>query len=527
MRTTPSNLLTDLPLPQPRKGRKNPSPWREPWGQGPRGTRSPGGAIRDALSGLAVVLFHKTNPNTAGSVAPPGLMRLSNSLPMAHAMGFRSFGPPGLPRVSYRNEGRPLHASRPGPWTSSAKCIAWMLALLLPAMAFGADLGIVVDAGPHDRESTPIHFTAPAALSTHQSWELRATDGTTRPIQWFHGEAWFLESDLRAGTSRSYRIEPANNPSANQTNALASAWVGKNLELRFSGNPVLQYLAHAGQRPRNNIEPIYERGGYLHPVRTPSGRVVTDDYPANHIHHHGIWSAWTKTRFDGRTPDFWNMGQGKGRVDFSRFDGLHIGPVLAGFEARQVQIDTGVSPPVRVLEDSWCTAVYPVRLSKGPPLHVFDVQSEQRLLTEKPLELPKYYYGGLGFRGPWNWNGEANMAYLDSNGVTNRVTANGTRARWYWVGGTVDGALAGIAVLGHPANFRAPEPLRVHPKEPFVCWAPSHLGDWALEPGKAHVARYRFVVFDGAPDAGMLNRLWADFAEPPVVRVEPGTALKR
>jgi hypothetical protein len=432
-----------------------------------------------------------------------------------------------LPPGEGRDEGRPLHASRPGPWTSSAKRNAWMLALLLPAMAFGADLGLVIEAGPHDRESTPIHFTAPTALATNRSWQLRATDGAIRPIQWLHGEAWFIESDLRAGTFRSYRIEPANNPLANHTNSLASAWVGKNLELRLNGSPVLQYLAHSGQRPRNDIEPIYERGGYLHPVRTPSGRVVTDDYPANHIHHHGIWSAWTKTRFDGRTPDFWNMGQAKGRVDFSQFDGLLLGPVLAGFEARQVQIDTGVSPPVRVLEDSWRTAVYPVRFSNAPPLHVFDVRSEQRLLTEKPLELPKYYYGGLGFRGPWNWNGEANMAYLDSNGVTNRVTANGTRARWYWVGGTVDGALAGIAVLGHPSNFRAPEPLRVHPKEPFVCWAPSHLGDWALEPGKVHAACYRFVVFDGTPDAGLLNRLWADFAEPPAVKMEPGTTQAR
>ena len=36
----------------------------------------------------------------------------------------------------------------------------------------------------------------------------------------------------------------------------------------------------------------------------------------------------------------------------------------------------------------------------------------------------------------------------------------------------VDGALAGLAALVHPENFRAPQPVRVHPNEPFVCIAP-------------------------------------------------------
>jgi hypothetical protein len=44
--------------------------------------------------------------------------------------------------------------------------------------------------------------------------------------------------------------------------------------------------------------------------------VVTDDYPANHKHHHGIWFAWTRVDFEGRKTDFWNMGDGKGTVEF-------------------------------------------------------------------------------------------------------------------------------------------------------------------------------------------------------------------
>jgi len=50
-----------------------------------------------------------------------------------------------------------------------------------------------------------------------------------------------------------------------------------------------------------------------------NGLLVTDDYPPNHLHHHGIWFPWTKTRFEGREVDFWNMGGKTGTVEFVAF----------------------------------------------------------------------------------------------------------------------------------------------------------------------------------------------------------------
>lgn len=403
--------------------------------------------------------------------------------------------------------------------TSLHRVLVVALAILLPNLVHAADLRVVVEAGPHRRESTLVHFPVPPDLATSRTWQLQAENGLVRPLQFAHGEAWFLETSLPAGESRSYSMRRARRASVRRTAPITAQWMNQNLQLNLDGHPVLQYLAHAGRLPRTNIAAIYQRGGYIHPLFTPSGRAVTDDYPPNHIHHHAIWFAWTKTRFDGRTPDFWNMGEGKGRVDFVRFDSLKVGPVFGEFSARQVFTDTQASPPVQVLEDAWRTTVFPIQCPDGPPVHVVELRSEQSLLTDRPLELPKYFYGGLGFRGPWNWNGATNLFYLDSNGETNRVTANGTRARWYWVGGMVEGQLAGLAILGHPDNFRAPQPLRVHPTEPFICWAPSHLGDWSLEPGKPFLSRYRLVAFDGLPKAEILDRLWFDYAEPPAVRI--------
>ena len=62
--------------------------------------------------------------------------------------------------------------------------------------------------------------------------------------------------------------------------------------------------------------------------------MVTDDYPPDHFHHHGIWFAWTKTEFEGRHPDFWNVADGTGRVEFVAVDQTWSGSVHAGFKSR-------------------------------------------------------------------------------------------------------------------------------------------------------------------------------------------------
>ena len=62
--------------------------------------------------------------------------------------------------------------------------------------------------------------------------------------------------------------------------------------------------------------------------------------------------------------------------------------------------------------------------------------------------------------------------------------------------------------------------MHLHPAEPFFCYAPSQLGDWEIAPGKPYVSRYRFIVSDGPPDKAELERLWNDYAQPPIVTLD-------
>jgi hypothetical protein len=288
--------------------------------------------------------------------------------------------------------------------------------------------------------------------------------------------------------------------------------VGKQIVFSTGGREILRYQAEPGEFPRTDIKEAFRRGGYLHPIYTPSGRLVTDDFPLNHIHHHGIWMPWTKTEFEGRAPDFWNMGAGKARVEFVAVDDVWMKDGQAGFQARHQFVDLQAEPPKTALHETWEVAVS--ASSESPARYVIDFTSTQTCATAAPLKLPKYHYGGLGFRGNWAWNGPGACRFLTSNGETERQKADGTRGKWCWIGGTVDGQIAGVTILCSPTNFRFPQPMRVHPGEPFFCFAPQQLGDMEIAPGAPYVSRYRFVVSDGEPTREQAEAWWTTWAQP-------------
>ena len=315
---------------------------------------------------------------------------------------------------------------------------------------------------------------------------------------------------LARGKRASFQIIESASPPAPAPGVQAST-EKDGVWLSLDGKRVLFYRTQ-GQAPRDTIQPELVRGGYIHPVFAPSGRAVTDDYPEDHKHHHGIWTAWTSTEYEGRKPDFWNMGTKKGRKDHVSLGNTFGGRVAGGFSARLSSTDLGVTPPRVVVDESWRVTLHRTH-TKAPPYHLFDLEWSDTVLGNAPLVLPQYLYGGLALRGPGAWNGEQNAQFLSSEG-NDRLKGENTTARWYFLGGLVDGKPAGIAVLGHPGNFRAPQPVRIHPKEPYFSVAPPKAGQFVIEPGKPFVSRYRFVTFDGRPDPKLLDRLWNDYAHP-------------
>lgn len=384
-----------------------------------------------------------------------------------------------------------------------------------PLHAQEANYAVTVAAGGFDRLGTVVSFPLPDTLPAGV-YHLEAPGGEHVPLQVENDRAWFVLDGLAAGAERAYRLRAGAAPSAGVQLTRSE----RTLSMAVDGRPVLQYWVAPRPLPRPEIDSIYLRGGYLHPVRTPSGRVVTGDYAEGHVHHHGIWAAWTNTAFRGRQPDFWNMGAGTGAVVPMALDATWDGPVQAGFQARHRYVDYSASEPVTALHETWTLRTYRETGADAEfPYRMFDLAITQSTASASPLTLPTYHYGGAAIRGLDAWDGPDGAQFLTSAGK-DRANGNETRARWTYMGGTVEGQQAGLAMLSHPANFRSPQPVRIHPEMPYFCFAPSQLGPFSIQPGTPYEMRYRFVTFDGPPDPDALDRLWNDYAYPPTVTVE-------
>lgn len=373
---------------------------------------------------------------------------------------------------------------------------------------------ITLTAGSLDRRDTVVSLALPKTLQA-KAYRLRDESGRTIPLQVdADRQATFVLPQLQAGATKKYKLEESK-ADAVSTDGVQAVQARDKLTLNVAGRPALVYQAQPGELPAKEIKEIFRRGGYLHPVYTPRGRVITDDYPPDHYHHHGIWFAWTKTEFEGRHPDFWNMGDGTGKVEFVALDGTWSGSVQGGFKSRHRYVDLSGANPTVVLNEEWKVIAYNV--GRGARAYtMFDLIATQECATASPLVLPEYRYGGVGFRGHRAWLAKDNCTFLTSEGK-NRNNGHGTRARWCHIGGRIDGQPAGIAVLDHPSNFRAPQAMRINPDQPFFCYSPSLLGQWEIMPGKPYISRYRFIVYDGEPDKAELDRLWNDYANPPQV----------
>ena len=80
---------------------------------------------------------------------------------------------------------------------------------------------------------------------------------------------------------------------------------GKTVALTEGGKPVWSY--NYGMMLAPGTAEDRTRCCYIHPVYTPGGVVVSDDFPKDHPHHRGINWTWPVVTVDGKTYDLWTI----------------------------------------------------------------------------------------------------------------------------------------------------------------------------------------------------------------------------
>jgi len=384
---------------------------------------------------------------------------------------------------------------------------------------------ITVETGEYKRVDTPVCVSLePVAEKIKQGGVyIRQVNGETKknvPSQIEAGAGpklwWILSGVTEPGQKRVYELVKG---SCSTEEAVEFVKKDKYIDVVKNGANVLRYNYGVVPAPEGQSK-LYDRSGFIHPLWSPTGAVLTDIHPPDHIHHVGIWMPWTKTEFEGKEIDFWNLNKGEGTVRFVKFLSISSGPVYGGFQAEQEHVALKAADGEKViLREVWDVRVYDVGgTDKG--YWLVDFKSTQRCVADSPLHQVEYRYGGFGFRAARQWKDE-DAAYLTSEGKT-RVDGHATRARWCDTSGKIKD-WQGVTFYSHPENFRHPEPMRIWPPENryvFFNFAPSLLGDWEMKPGEDHVFRYRLYVHEGKVNVEDVERIWHDFAEPPQVKLE-------
>lgn len=275
----------------------------------------------------------------------------------------------------------------------------------------------------------------------------------------------------------------------------------KQLSLSHDGKPLMTY--NAGYIPSPIADaPWYGRSGFIHPVMTPNGNVVTEAFPEDHPHQHGLMFAWTSAEYEGKKVDFWNSHKKQARIE-------HVQTLHADDDHIKVKLKHIITGdrdnPITVLHETWSITRVP-----HESMNVFDLVSVQTNVTDKPLTIRKYKYGGMCVRGAADWKTKYQM--LTSEGH-DTVQGNHTRPSWVAMFGSVNEAPAGIAAFSHPDNHHAPQPVRLHPEKPYFCFAPMIADTFQITAEKPYTSRYRFAAFDGSPDAKALHAQWQAFKD--------------
>lgn len=317
-----------------------------------------------------------------------------------------------------------------------------------------------------------------------------------------------------------FMIEPEQGTAAPEKSQ--SGLVSGSLRLReeentitiFQGeNLVLTYNKVSPPVP-SGMSPLYNRSGFLHPLASPLGKVVTATFPADHPHQHGLFSAWVKTTWNEREIDFWNLAGGTGRVVHQRVISTFTEGDRLGFEVDLVH-RAEQSPVVDILRERWKIVAFPTDDS----YHGFDIETTQQALTDKPLTVQKYHYGGMAMRGPVRWLSETDRdpdggdtvrepsAILNDRG-SDRIAGNHEHAKWVSLTGNVEGKPVTITMMCHAENFRAPQAARLHPTKPYFVFAPCVDGEFVIDREHPFNARYRCLITDAAPDQKWLDEQW-------------------
>jgi len=392
-------------------------------------------------------------------------------------------------------------------------------------------LHISVGSGSFERINTPVSFGLEGvSISDTVSFKLFEKVNGKLIQKTFQIEPgyipqlwWILDGTTESGKTREYFL--FKDVPQIVENKITTIVTPESIVLKYGNSEILHYQT-AVLYPPAKVDTAYKRNGFIHHLITPSGNVLTRVNTPDHYHHVGIWNPWTRVRIGKHVTDFWNLYEKQGTVRFAGINSIINGPVYGGFSVRQEHIDfQGKKPEELALNEVWDVRAWNMEPVVGLKAWLVDLTTFLSVAGDSTIFFEAYRYGGgIGIRATEEWTRD-NSTVLTSEGKT-RKDADGTRARWTDLNGAFkNNGQSGIVFFSHPANREHPEPMRVWPEnmnnnrgDVYFEFCPIRYKEWVLNPGNVYRLKYRMLVYDGKIEKSTADRIWNDFAYPPVVK---------
>lgn len=250
------------------------------------------------------------------------------------------------------------------------------------------------------------------------------------------------------------------------------------------------------QSEPKNYKGKYERTNYIHPLWGMNGAVLTEDFPADHLHHRGIFWAWHQVWIDGkRIGDPWelkNFEQNVSEVEF------FMGPDGAGVLKTTVEwksdqwIKFGKKDPY-MLENSK-VIIHPEKRNYRRIDFEINLLALEENLEIGGSEDAKGYSGfsvrlklpeDVEFSGPAG-EVEPQTTAVESKGFINISGSMGK-----------GGKNAGVVIVDHPENPGYPQPWILRAKNSMQNAAFPGREPVSVSTKKPLVLKYSLLVYSG------------------------------
>lgn len=245
------------------------------------------------------------------------------------------------------------------------------------------------------------------------------------------------------------------------------------------------------------------RACYVHPVYGLRGEQLTDDFPRDHYHHHGIFWTWPHVAVDGQEHDLW--AGNTIRQKFGKWLAKESGPAAA----------------VIGVENGWFVGEKQV-MTERVWLRVYGAAADARAVdidltlipADKPVTLwgaAGKSYGGLTMRfKPPAERGPETVITTPSGPTSRDLTT--TILRWADYTSKFDGrdTASGAAIFVAPTHPDYPPEWLLRYYGPLCVGWPGVYPE-TLEPGKPVRLSYRVWIHKNAVGTSALNRAYSAY----------------